>query len=54
MILQFNAHGQVYSGNEDIRQPNKFDGDVTKEVIARRNLALTDAMVVLVYFHMKT
>lgn len=54
MILQFNAYGQVYSGNGDIRLPNRFDGEVPEEVIARRNLASTDAMVVLVYFYVKT
>ncbi|CAA3021146.1 uncharacterized protein LOC111410844 [Olea europaea subsp. europaea] len=35
---------QVYSGNGDIRLPNRFDGEVPEEVIARRNLASTDAM----------
>lgn len=47
-ILQFYGYGQVYNGNGDIRQPNKFDGEVPKEVIARGNLASTDAMVLLV------
>lgn len=43
----------MYNGNGDIRQPYKFDGKVLEEVLARGNLASADAMVVIIFFHVK-
>ncbi|KAL2477973.1 Nucleotidyltransferase family protein [Forsythia ovata] len=37
-------HTWVYSGNGDVKQPNKFDGKVPEEVLTGGDLASADAM----------